>query len=116
MEKDDAGSKVLSKRAVMKNDLNIRDKLKKINNIGLVIFFTIPLVLFLLGGITLAHWVALLWPLYSLGFIIYFRKTLRTISNESLQGTRMYSFYSLTWFVLIGSIIGIPYIICQVVK
>lgn len=116
MDQDDVKAKALSKTTIMKNDLFLRDKLKKIDNIGVAIFFAIPLILFLLGGASLAHWVALLWPLYSLGFVIYFRKILKTISNKSLQMTRMYSFYALARFILIGfPLVGL-YILCQVAR
>ncbi len=41
MDQDGIKPKALSKRAIMKNDLLIRDKLKKIDNIGVAIFFAI---------------------------------------------------------------------------
>lgn len=116
MDQDGIKPKALSKRAIMKNDLLIRDKLKKIDNIGVAIFFAISLVLFLLGGNSLAHWVVLLWPLYSIGFIIYFRKILKTISNESLRMTRRYTFYALARFISIGFPFAGLYILCQIAR
>lgn len=96
----------LSKKAVKENDARWREKLKRRDNLAAIVFFAIPLGLFLAGDRKLAWLTPLLWLFYCIAWLIFFRRSLKVFSTDELRLIARHGnnhpFYALCWMVVIA--------------
>ncbi|CDH21556.1 hypothetical protein [Xenorhabdus bovienii] len=96
---------LLSKYAMKKQDEQTLASLKQLDNRAVLGFFAIALILGMIGGKKLARSVLVLWPLYSVIYIVMFRKLSQRLHDSGLRSLvnfgNSYPFYQFCWVVII---------------
>ncbi|MBW5810784.1 hypothetical protein [Yersinia kristensenii] len=97
---------LLSKKAAKEHNNKLAEQLKRMDKIALLAFFAIPLCLGIIGGGQLALWTLPAGYIYSIGYVIIFRRVSDRFTTKEWKTiarlTKSYPFHSVCWVLSIG--------------